>query len=189
MTQHEIARVGESSSTDEEVHQVKWTGKRIAVISAIMLAAMAALAMLVSGTPASSPQLGATADDVVLASGKCSAKGENCKKTGCCSDPDRVCYEKDQWWSSCLKTCQVGLHSDEVKKIAAPWTCKCIAKRPTSKSTKALKPCQCSMTDCPSGSSCYWSASKEKAVCGCPSDSELEKLNEEEAECQSWLVY
>eukprot|EP00429_Kryptoperidinium_foliaceum_P012851 CAMPEP_0176041134 /NCGR_PEP_ID=MMETSP0120_2-20121206/20401_1 /TAXON_ID=160619 /ORGANISM="Kryptoperidinium foliaceum, Strain CCMP 1326" /LENGTH=738 /DNA_ID=CAMNT_0017374535 /DNA_START=80 /DNA_END=2292 /DNA_ORIENTATION=- len=53
--------------------------------------------------------------------GKCSAKGEDCRSTRCCSDPGMQCYEKNELWASCKATCTPG--PDLYAKESDPWTC------------------------------------------------------------------
>mmetsp|Transcript_31657 Transcript_31657/g.104906 ORF Transcript_31657/g.104906 Transcript_31657/m.104906 type:complete len:634 (+) Transcript_31657:79-1980(+) len=55
--------------------------------------------------------------------GTCSADGEDCRSTKCCTDPVKKCYQKDQYWASCLPSCPPGVHADEPPQYQTPWTC------------------------------------------------------------------
>jgi hypothetical protein len=43
-----------------------------------------------------------------MTTASCSAAGENCSSTRCCSDMDLTCYYKDETWSGCRPSCEVG---------------------------------------------------------------------------------
>jgi hypothetical protein len=40
---------------------------------------------------------------------KCAKTTENCASTGCCEETGHTCYEKNHWWSGCLKKCAPGM--------------------------------------------------------------------------------
>jgi len=51
----------------------------------------------------------------------CSNFGDNCRGTGCCSDASLRCYEKNQWWWTCLADCAPGQANDDFDNV--PWSC------------------------------------------------------------------
>jgi len=56
----------------------------------------------------------------------CSMAGESCKKSECCQDKSKTCYEKDAGWSSCrpTDTCIKGKYTAEVgTEWHTNWTC------------------------------------------------------------------
>merc|ERR1711920_688204 len=101
----------------------------------------------------------------------------NCRKTGCCQDPDLTCYDKNPWWSECLSSCKEGIHDDEPKKIQGKWSCTCNA---TAKKNVGIT-CDCDTAKCKSGSSCQWCPSKKKACCDTEEKSPCPK-------CQPWMI-
>eukprot|EP00928_Gymnodinium_smaydae_P014935 TRINITY_DN1547_c0_g1_i6.p1 TRINITY_DN1547_c0_g1~~TRINITY_DN1547_c0_g1_i6.p1 ORF type:complete len:1008 (-),score=183.78 TRINITY_DN1547_c0_g1_i6:86-2992(-) len=54
----------------------------------------------------------------------CSESHEDCRSTKCCTDAGKKCYEKNEWWGSCLDSCAPGIHLDEAKEWQTPWSCK-----------------------------------------------------------------
>merc|ERR1711920_948204 len=62
----------------------------------------------------------------------------NCRKTGCCQDPDLTCYDKNPWWSECLSSCKEGIHDDEPKKIQGKWSCTCNATAKKTWGSRAI---------------------------------------------------
>jgi len=102
---------------------------------------------------AGTPALTIPADKVEVAPPRqtCARIGESCKQSNCCTFSGYQCYEQNQHWSSCLKTCKSGQPNGDNKsteptvqkpKMAAnglipkfakpffkpapagPWTCK-----------------------------------------------------------------
>jgi len=56
--------------------------------------------------------------------GSCSAKWtEDCTHTGCCSDKDMTCFQKNQAWASCKETCT---HKVLVDGVNESWTCEAL---------------------------------------------------------------
>jgi endoglucanase len=56
----------------------------------------------------------------------CSMASESCKKTECCQDKSKTCYEKDAGWSACrpTDTCTKGKYSAEAgTEWNTNWTC------------------------------------------------------------------
>lgn len=54
----------------------------------------------------------------------CSRPGEDCRQSGCCTEPGTRCYEKSGLWASCLASCMPGKHEDDSPAYRGPWTCK-----------------------------------------------------------------
>lgn len=78
---------------------------------------------------------------------KCSAPGENCIQTTCCSakrgGADMTCFQKDDQWATCLDACTPGKHG-----LDDSWTCEPLGNR-----TKFEIGCSWSGEDC---SSTHW---------------------------------
>jgi len=56
---------------------------------------------------------------------KCSVAGDGCMATGCCQDPSLTCFEKNDKWADCKKTCEPGkVDPNPPKDQQSPWTCK-----------------------------------------------------------------
>lgn len=56
--------------------------------------------------------------------GKCSAKGQDCRQARCCAETGMQCYQKDQWWAGCRKSCQPGaVNPDDAVQWQQPWSC------------------------------------------------------------------
>eukprot|EP01098_Paradermamoeba_levis_P012734 TRINITY_DN5636_c0_g1_i2.p1 TRINITY_DN5636_c0_g1~~TRINITY_DN5636_c0_g1_i2.p1 ORF type:complete len:732 (+),score=274.29 TRINITY_DN5636_c0_g1_i2:106-2301(+) len=57
--------------------------------------------------------------------GTCPADGNCIKAPGCCGS-GQLCYEKDQYWASCMNTgsCAPGIHSDDPPQYQTPWSCR-----------------------------------------------------------------
>jgi len=56
----------------------------------------------------------------------CSADGEDCTKTMCCSNPTSQCYEKNENWAVCSRACAPGVHEFDDDQ---PWSCKGLGPR------------------------------------------------------------
>jgi hypothetical protein len=50
----------------------------------------------------------------------CSDPGKDCRKTRCCKNYARSCYEKDQYWAACRRKCDKGSNDTQLKG----WSCK-----------------------------------------------------------------
>jgi len=56
---------------------------------------------------------------------RCSKAGDGCHKTGCCLDPDLVCYEKNEKWADCRTHCNPHeIDPKSPKKLQGNWSCK-----------------------------------------------------------------
>ncbi|CAK0794043.1 unnamed protein product [Prorocentrum cordatum] len=56
----------------------------------------------------------------------CSPNGASCAITQCCSEPGSKCYKKNEYWSSCNKTCDsntMWIDGGWVKTDEAVWDC------------------------------------------------------------------
>jgi len=56
--------------------------------------------------------------------GVCSAPGADCRASKCCSDIGLSCFEKNQYWASCLPSCAPGEHEEDPPSSRGPWSCK-----------------------------------------------------------------
>jgi len=54
---------------------------------------------------------------------QCSATGNDCRNTKCCSQAGYYCYEKDQYWASCRQSCTPGINPLDPPEYQSPWTC------------------------------------------------------------------
>eukprot|EP00930_Biecheleria_cincta_P043276 TRINITY_DN29730_c0_g1_i1.p1 TRINITY_DN29730_c0_g1~~TRINITY_DN29730_c0_g1_i1.p1 ORF type:complete len:1074 (+),score=175.39 TRINITY_DN29730_c0_g1_i1:111-3224(+) len=54
---------------------------------------------------------------------QCSAAGEDCRNTKCCTAAGYDCYEKDQYWASCRQSCIPGINPLDPPEYQTPWTC------------------------------------------------------------------
>jgi len=54
----------------------------------------------------------------------CAATGNDCTKQACCQDENLVCYQKNEYWSSCRPTCNPGIDPTDPPQHQTPWTCK-----------------------------------------------------------------
>mmetsp|Transcript_102313 Transcript_102313/g.294510 ORF Transcript_102313/g.294510 Transcript_102313/m.294510 type:complete len:724 (+) Transcript_102313:91-2262(+) len=57
----------------------------------------------------------------------CAKEGENCRKSGCCSDAGMQCYEKNRKEAYCRASCEPG--PDLFGEDSDPWTCKAFGPR------------------------------------------------------------
>jgi len=57
----------------------------------------------------------------------CTDDTHDCRRTGCCQDPSKSCYEKDGGWASCRDTgsCKSGsINPYDPPNARTPWTCR-----------------------------------------------------------------
>mmetsp|Transcript_23095 Transcript_23095/g.41729 ORF Transcript_23095/g.41729 Transcript_23095/m.41729 type:complete len:590 (-) Transcript_23095:181-1950(-) len=54
----------------------------------------------------------------------CADDGANCRNAGCCKSPGMTCFEKDRYYSRCMKTCKPGVNPADPRKFQTPWSCK-----------------------------------------------------------------
>jgi hypothetical protein len=52
----------------------------------------------------------------------------DCRETQCCEEFGMQCYEKNQWWAACKRTCQPG-GTDPEDPTGQPWTCRTLGTR------------------------------------------------------------
>jgi len=53
----------------------------------------------------------------------CSDTNEDCTHTRCCLNSNMTCFEKNQYWSGCLPSCDVGIHPEDEESVRTPWSC------------------------------------------------------------------
>jgi len=91
-----------------------------------------------------------------LASASCSAVGENCNTTKCCSGEGMQCYIKDASWAECRSSCVPG--PDPVGPDGYPWSCEKLGERSPGKAPVCSKTGEdCSKSQCcaDTGMQCY----------------------------------
>merc|ERR1719221_450336 len=67
----------------------------------------------------------------------CSDPGEDCRTTKCCTTPGFQCYEKNEWWASCMDACDPG----EVDPYDnATWSCTILSATDTPPPTPTMAP-------------------------------------------------
>eukprot|EP00930_Biecheleria_cincta_P098409 TRINITY_DN9006_c0_g1_i2.p1 TRINITY_DN9006_c0_g1~~TRINITY_DN9006_c0_g1_i2.p1 ORF type:complete len:364 (-),score=55.99 TRINITY_DN9006_c0_g1_i2:88-1179(-) len=57
----------------------------------------------------------------------CSADGDDCRSTRCCT-LDSQCFEKNADWATCAETCSLGIHANDPPEFQTPWTCRVLTK-------------------------------------------------------------
>jgi len=62
-------------------------------------------------------------------SDRCSAEGEDCTQTHCCSTPGHQCFGKNRWWAVCLQDCTPGVNYAEQEQYRTPWACEPLGER------------------------------------------------------------
>lgn len=67
----------------------------------------------------------------------CSATQEDCRATKCCSDSALTCFEKNQWYATCIVTCTVGVNPNDPPEYQTPWTCAVLS--PAASTTAAIE--------------------------------------------------
>lgn len=53
----------------------------------------------------------------------CSDATEDCTHTRCCHNSNLTCFEKNEYWSGCLPSCEVGIHLEDEVSVRTPWSC------------------------------------------------------------------
>jgi len=89
----------------------------------------------------------------------CSAAGENCATSRCCSTPGFTCYKKNEFWSECRESCIPG--PDPRSPDNAAWTCDKLGKPADGDAPKCSKNGEnCLKTGCceASGMQCFHKA-------------------------------
>jgi hypothetical protein len=60
--------------------------------------------------------------------GSCTQVGQDCSSSRCCTDASLTCYEKNQWWATCLASCSTGIDFSEAPEYQTPWSCVILEK-------------------------------------------------------------
>jgi len=71
----------------------------------------------------------------------CSSYTDNCKETKRCQDPEATCFEKNEHYASCNKTCTPGINHQDPEEHRTPWTCKILGKPAPAACSKASENC------------------------------------------------
>lgn len=97
-------------------------GRRLSVTAGIAAAILTAWLLLIR--PRSMASVVARAENpAYIMEVACSAEGDLCLETGCCSNPDMTCYIKHSKWASCRKECTPGIDDSEPAEYQTPWSC------------------------------------------------------------------
>jgi len=117
------------SSSDAEVH-----GRRLRALrplaGALGIAALLGFAAAgFRGFRSAPAQWEAAAEHSVqqLDNLQCTGEFQDCRATRCCKRSGQTCYEKNEYWATCMDSCAPGLHAGDTD--AKPWTCRPLANR------------------------------------------------------------
>jgi len=94
----------------------------------------------------------------------CAAQGSDCLRSKCCQTGGQTCFEKNQYWATCLDSCLADQpHANDADQEA--WTCKALGVRAKFQPGCSWAGDECSSTKqcCQKGYQCmeknqYWSA-------------------------------
>jgi len=78
-----------------------------------------------------------------LAAAVCTAAGDNCADTKCCSDAAMKCFKKNTYWASCKKSCDPTLAD---AKDGKKWTCEVLSANASSRCSAHGQ--ECTQTTC-----------------------------------------
>lgn len=53
----------------------------------------------------------------------CSADGQDCRHSRCCSNPASNCFAKDHAWAECKASCVPGVDMNDAPQFRTPWSC------------------------------------------------------------------
>lgn len=70
---------------------------------------------------------------------QCSYDSQDCRFTRCCKDKGHHCYEKNQVWATCKKSCKEGINWDDPKGFQTPWTCEVLSRPRGPTTTTTLR--------------------------------------------------
>jgi hypothetical protein len=149
-----------NESSEMIMEQQSWTAPWRKSVVVVLGSALLVAAMVVFNA-SSRGLVGITNNDLVnFEETTCSKSHENCMESRCCADGSAKCFMKNQYWASCIETCDKN-YQDEYDKsmgITAGWEC------------KELNPgqvlhCARAHDDCSDNPNCCDGGSGEKMVC------------------------
>jgi len=158
-----------------ELRNRRWRAARQAAfglgLAAVACVLVARPVLRHSGAASSAPSF-RVAGAVELAETSCSAAGESCNATRCCSGPGLQCYQKDAYFAECRASCIPGPDPRSADK--GPWSCKKLGKRTEGEPPKCSHTGEdCTKSQCcaESGMQCYqksngWATCKADCVKG-----------------------
>lgn len=90
---------------------------------------------------------------------QCAANGEDCWESKCCSEPGMTCFQKNEHWASCNKTCESHMmwtgegHNGWEQQPEKVWDCEVLSPPPVC--TADHEDCRTSRCCNNPASSCY----------------------------------
>merc|ERR1712079_171744 len=54
----------------------------------------------------------------------CSLSGDSCLDSKCCATLGETCYQKDDYFAGCMKTCTEGINPQDPVEFQTPWSCR-----------------------------------------------------------------
>lgn len=124
---YEHAAVATDSATATETDApVQPTSSRRGLKFAVVAGAAVGAAVVGAAVSFGYEQLSAGVNGLVSAAstGGCAKHFESCSSSKCCEDKDRLCYKKDDHWSSCRHECTPGhLYQWDSPPYNTPWEC------------------------------------------------------------------
>jgi len=75
-----------------------------------------------------------------MSSSSCSAVGENCWLTRCCSNTSLRCFMKNEAWAGCKESCSRGIHADDPLSARTKWTCMLVPLSETQARQRQIAP-------------------------------------------------
>jgi hypothetical protein len=155
---HDEEYASESSELimEQQSRTAPWRKSVVVVLgSALLVAAMVVFKASSRGL------VGITNNDLVnFEETTCSKSHENCMESRCCADAGFKCFMKNQYWSSCLETCDKAYQDDYDKSmnITAGWECKELT-------TEQVLHCAKDSEDCSANTNCCDGGDLGKMIC------------------------
>jgi hypothetical protein len=154
---HDEEYASESSELimEQQSRTARWRKSVVVVLgSALLVAAMVVFKASSRGL------VGITSNDLVnFEETSCSPSHENCMASRCCQDAGFKCFMKNQYWSSCLETCDKAYQDDYDKSmnITAGWDCEELTKEQVlpDNCAKASDDCSENTNCCDEGYVCF----------------------------------
>lgn len=72
---------------------------------------------------------------------QCSKPQEACLDTGCCVGMDYQCYKKNQFWATCMRSCEESVHPGDSDNES--WSCETVGSRSAGLATKGSPALYC----------------------------------------------
>jgi len=146
-------------------------GSLALVRKASPLLVVGALASMAVGMLARGPGQQAQAEASAMSAGLqqlddlgCSGEFQDCRQLKCCKRAGQICFEKNEFWATCMDSCAPGVHAGD--QDTKPWSCKKLGNR-----TRFEVGCSWPGEDCAKTSTCcsrgFQCAVKDKDFTGC----------------------